>query len=111
MSKLVVLKPRLSEKAYALSNLTNTYVFDIPAEINSLSVAESVKSQYGVNVAKVRIASVAGKPVRSVRKGGRSVRRSHRGDGRKAYVTLKEGDSLPLFAAVEDNKKPAKEDK
>jgi ribosomal protein L23 len=111
MSKELVLKPRLSEKAYQLSELRNTYIFDIPAEANRHSVSRAVESQYGVGVIKVRIANIPAKTHRSIRNKGRSVRIFSRTDVRKAYVTLKEGDKLPLFAAVEEGSKPEKEKK
>ena len=102
MSKLVDLKPKISEKTYALSELTNTYAFEVPKTANKLSIAEAIASQYGVKVSRVRISSIPGKPKRSIRKGGRSVRQTSRQDIRKAYVTLVEGDKLPIFSAVEE---------
>jgi ribosomal protein L23 len=59
----------------------------------------------------VRIAGVPGKTKRSFRRGGRNVFKGSRSDIRKAYVTLKEGDKLPIFQAVEEANVPAKETK
>lgn len=109
MSKSIALSPRLSEKAYALSELRNTYVFDVPYSANRHTVAQAVSAQYDVGVVGVRIASVPGKTGRSIKR-GRIVGQSKRSDIRKAYVTLKDGDKLPLFA-VEQDAKPAKESK
>ena len=105
----VAITPRLSEKAYALSELHNTYIFDVPSDANRHSVARTIESQYEVGVTGVRIASVPGKTGRTIRR-GRVVGQSKRSDIRKAYVTLKEGDKLPLFA-TETDAKPAKEAK
>ena len=110
MSKNIVLKPRLSEKAYGLSEQLNTYVFDIPVDANKHSVALAVIAQYEVGVTSVRIASIPGKAKRSYRKRGRNVS-AQRSDIRKAYVTLKEGDKLPLFAGMEEEPKAEKETK
>jgi large subunit ribosomal protein L23 len=107
MSKTLDLRPRLSEKAYALSELTNTYVFDVPAGSTKHTVAKAVEVQYEVGVNSVRIAHVPGKVKKSYRK-KRTSSSGKRSDIRKAYVTLKEGDKLPIFAAVEE---AAKEDK
>ena len=107
MSKSVVLKPRLSEKAYALSEQRNTYVFDVPKLANRLSVAASVANQYEVEVASVKLATTGSKPLNSYRKRGRSLKTSKSGV-RKAYVTLKEGSKLPIFAAENEGKKGAK---
>lgn len=111
--KNVILKPRLSEKVYSQSEVLNTYVFDVSRDVNKHDIARAIKKQYEVGVVSVRVAGSRGKNQRSVRRGGRSVRRFHRSDIRKAYVTLKEGDKLPLFAAVEEpaDKKAAKEKK
>jgi len=110
MSKNIALKPRVSEKAYATSEATSTYVFDIPSEINKHRLAEAVASQFEVTVTNVRIANIPGKAKRVYRKRGRNVS-AQRSDIRKAYVTLKEGDKLPIFAAVEEEVKVAKDKK
>ncbi len=104
--KLLALKPRISEKGYALSEHGNTYIFDVPSDANKFDVATAVASQYEVGVTNVRIAAVPGKAVRSYRNRGRRSVSSKRSDVRKAYVTLKEGDKLPIFAAVEEAKAP-----
>lgn len=110
--KTVILKPRLSEKVYSLSQERNTYAFDVPRDANKQAVASAVKNQYKVTVKSVHIAGSHGKSQRSLKRGGRSVRHFQKSDVRKAYVTLAEGDKLPIFAAVEDTaKQPVKEKK
>jgi large subunit ribosomal protein L23 len=99
MSKLLVLKPKMSEKAYDVSQ-SSVYVFAVPKNANKHTVAQAVSSQFDVTVTSVNITNISGKVKQSVRKRGR--RASGRdSDIRKAYVTLKSGDSLPVFAAVE----------
>ena len=104
--KLLALKPRISEKAYGLSEARNVYIFDIPADTNKFDVAGAVADQYKVSVTKVRIAGVTGKATRSYRQRGRKSLSSKRSDIRKAYVTLKAGDKLPIFAAAEEPTAP-----
>jgi large subunit ribosomal protein L23 len=106
MELTTVLKPRLSEKAYGLSQARNTYVFDIPEGTNKHTVARAVAAQFSVTVTNVNIANVKGKAKRTVRKSGRAVA-GRQSDFRKAYVTLKAGDSLPLFAAIEEETEKA----
>lgn len=108
MPKTLLLKPRLSEKAYALSEQGNIYVFDVPKAANRHTVADSVAAQYGVEVSSVKIAKTAAKPLRSYKKRGRNLA-AVRSGVRKAYVTLKEGHKLPIFAA--QDAKAAKESK
>jgi large subunit ribosomal protein L23 len=104
--KQVDLKPRISEKAYAQSEASNVYIFDVPANANKFEVAKAVAAQYEVGVTNVKIASVPGKSVRAYRQRGRRSINGKRSDIRKAYVTLKEGDKLPIFAAVENPEAP-----
>ena len=106
LTKMLALKPRISEKAYALSEKGNTYIFDVPANANKFDVAQAVIAQFEVSVVGVRVAGVPGKSVRAYRKGGRRSINAQRSDIRKAYVTLKDGDKLPIFAAVEEPDAP-----
>lgn len=99
--KTVVLKPILSEKAYGLSQLRNQYVFAVPSDANKHTIARAVSAQYEVTVTEVNVANVAGKAKRTISKKGR-VAAGRQSDTRKAYVTLKAGDSLPIFAALEE---------
>lgn len=115
MEKQLVLKPRLSEKTYMLSAAHNTYVVDVPTDANKDMVAKAMTAQFGVAVASVNIIMVKGKTKRTVRKGGRPTM-GRRSDIKKAYVTLKEGESLPFFAEIEEaaadaDKKSKKGDK
>ena len=102
--KTIALKPRMSEKTYASSQATNTFVFDVPTSINKHSVAEAVQAQFGVTVVNVRTTIIKGKVKRTYRKRGKSVTGA-RVDIKKAFVTLKEGDSIPVFTAVEEQEK------
>ena len=109
-TKMLVLKPRVSEKSFALSEQLNTYAFDVPSGVNKFDIATAVASQFEVTVTGVRVASVPGKNIKAYRQRGRRSIDSKRSDIRKAYVTLKEGDKLPIFAAT-DNPEVPKETK
>ena len=112
--KSLVMIPRVSEKAYAMSQRENikTYVFEIPAGTNKHSVARAVTAQYDVVVTSVRTTTAKGKVKQTYRKGGRPIT-GIRSDVKKAYVTLRSGDSLPLFVeeAKEDEKQLKAEQK
>lgn len=107
MSKAVVLKPRMSEKAYALSQVNNTYVFDVPVTSNKNIIAKAVEDQFNVTVISVRVAIAKGKQKMSYQKRNRPVT-GKRADVKRAYVQLKDGDKLPIFDAPEDEKKEKK---
>jgi large subunit ribosomal protein L23 len=107
VSKTITLKPRMSEKTYALYGAENTFVFVVPSSANKLTVAQAVASQFGVTVEKVRIVIEKGKAKQSYQKRNRPVA-GKRSDRKKAYVRLKAGDSIPIFAAIEEEEKKAK---
>jgi large subunit ribosomal protein L23 len=101
MDKSLSIRPLITEKAYGLAEKARTYVFIVPRNANKNTVAGAVAAQFGVTPVDVRILNMSGKLKRTVRKGGRAVT-GRRIDTKKAYVTLKEGDSLPFFAAVKE---------
>lgn len=106
MSKLMALQPRMSEKAYGLSKERQTYIFDVPLTANKMTVADAVEAQFDVTVENVNISIVKGKVKRTYRKNGRpSIGRDN--DVKKAYVKLKAGDQIPVFAAVEEDEAKA----
>jgi len=102
----MLLRPRISEKAYGLSQQRNTYVFDVPRDANRFSVAAAVGAQFGVIVEDVRIANSKGKVKTQYTKRRRSTGR--RSDTKRAYVRLKDGDKLSIFAAEEEQEEKAK---
>jgi large subunit ribosomal protein L23 len=103
---LFSLKPRVSEKAYGLSEKSNVYTFDVEPGVNKFGVAKAVESQFDVTATKVRIVALPSKAVRRYRQRGRKSFSGQRAGVRKAYVTLKDGDKLPIFAAVDEPKAP-----
>lgn len=105
MSKTLLLKPRISEKAYGQSMTSNTYVFVVPTDVNRTEVAEAVAAQFGVTVTDVNVLNVKGKVKRTVRKGGKQSRGKD-SDFKKAYVTLKAGDSIAVFATEDADNEP-----
>lgn len=108
--KSIVLKPRLSEKAYAQSTASNVYVFVVPTETNKHTIAQAVASQFGVTVTNVRTTVQNGKAITSRSKRTRGIT-VHRKDIKKAYVTVKAGDHIAIFDAPEDTKANKKADK
>src|SRR5487761_1162428 len=101
--KTVALKPRLSEKTYSLSE-KRVYVVEVSKGANKHTVQRAVESQFEVKVSSVRTTNISGKAKRIMSLDGKRYLNSEgkRNDIKKAYVTLKEGFSLPFFAAVEE---------
>jgi ribosomal protein L23 len=92
----------MSEKAYKLSEEQNTYVFAVGGGGDKLSVARAVTGQYKVKVAGVRIAKSAAKNRRTIRRRGRNIYHGRTSGTHKAYVTLAEGEKLPIFASLKE---------
>ncbi len=110
MSTTMVLKPRMSEKAYATSVALNTYVFDVPTTANKVTVKAAVEAKFKVTVENIQIVVVKGKPKKSYQKRNRPVD-GKRANIKKAYVRLAEGSSINLFGEAEDTKTDKKEAK
>ncbi|MBL8122204.1 50S ribosomal protein L23 [Candidatus Saccharibacteria bacterium] len=102
-------RPRLSEKAFQLSQSTNTFALDVPAELNKHEIAAAIAKQFDVTVASVRIVNRKGKEKRVMNLTGRrsSNRKGTQADMKKAYVTLASGSHLPFFQAEETEVKDA----
>ena len=82
--------PHISEKAVAQAE-TGVYVFDVPADANKISVAQAVEKAFKVEVTDVNILVTKGKLKRFQKTTGR------RKDVKKAYVTVKKGQTIALF--------------
>lgn len=117
----VILKPRLSEKAYGTAQATNTFVIDVPSELNRHEVAAAVEKQFEVSVKSVRVVNRKGKTKRVMNTTGKRYSNQHgtQSDIKKAYITLNAGSHLPFFEAeekeaaeaVKADEKAAKKDK
>jgi large subunit ribosomal protein L23 len=86
-------KPLLSEKSLALGEREQVkqYVFKVYIKANKKEIKKAVEEAFRVHVTKVNTLHVKGKPKRvRYQKGWRS-------DIKKAYVTLKEGESITLI--------------
>ncbi|MGM0482335.1 MAG: uL23 family ribosomal protein [Patescibacteria group bacterium] len=87
----ILRSPRITEKA-ALQNQYNVYVFEVRLDATKRDIDHAVRSIYNVKPKKIRTAPVPRKKVQR-RKGGRGFTSRRK----KAYVYLKEGDSISLI--------------
>ncbi len=90
----VLLKPRVTEKAYTMG-ANGKYVFQVASVATKLSVKRAVEEVYGVTVASVNIVTLPGK----AKVFGRGQIAGKRKAVKKAYVTLNVGQSIELFKA------------
>lgn len=87
----IIKRPRITEKATILS-LANTYVFDVATSSTKRDITTAVRDIYKVVPEAVRIVRVVSKTVRSRKTGKLGVKQG----GKKAYVTLKKGESITI---------------
>ena len=105
MTNLLII-PRATEKAYAQSLSTNTYLFTVPLDANKQQIKAAVEAQFDVSVTSIKTLVQSGKAVRFSRGKNRYPGNTTRKDTKKAYVTLTEGDSIQVFdAPAEEEKK------
>lgn len=96
----LVITPRMSEKAYAVANERNTYVFVVPTSANKADIKQAVEALYDVKVVTVNVVLQDGKVKTGYRKRGGRIT-GKRSDLKKAYVRIAEGQTIPVFAALD----------
>lgn len=96
-----VVMPVVTEKAYA-SEASRVYIFQIPRHFSKTAAAQAVEAEYGVSVISVRTMLRKGKPTRFSRGKRAYPGTTYRQDKKFAYVTLKEGDRIPLFDELKE---------
>ncbi|MGI6466133.1 MAG: 50S ribosomal protein L23 [Sphaerochaetaceae bacterium] len=93
----VIIQPVLTEKTNAeREGEIKKYTFKIDPRANKFEVSQAIKELFNVNVVKVNIVSVKGKPKYTRTKSGHIAGTT--GDWKKAIVTLAKGEAI---AAVE----------
>lgn len=88
----VLRAPHISEKTARVQELSNQYVFEVSETATKADVKAAVEALFEVKVEDVNLLTVKGK-----RKTFR-FRAGRRGDWRKAYVKLAEGQSIDVMA-------------
>jgi large subunit ribosomal protein L23 len=88
----VLRAPRVSEKTARLQERSNQYVFEVAQEATKADVKAAVESLFNVKVEAVNVVNVKGKSKTFKFRSGR------RGDWRKAYVRLADGQSIDVMA-------------
>lgn len=90
-------KPIVTEKATGL-NEKGQYVFDVERTANKVQIKKDIEQFYGVTVVGISTMRTNGKIKSKFTKGGSiSGRRAH---GKKAVVTVKEGDVIDFYNGI-----------
>ena len=90
----VLIRPVVSEKSYVLAAV-DKYTFRVHPDAHKTQIRQAVESLFDVNVVEVRTMSVKSKPKRRGYTSGKT--RSWK----KAIVQVREGDSIPIFTALQ----------
>jgi large subunit ribosomal protein L23 len=86
----LLISPHVSEKAARASESANQYVFRVRTDATKPEIRAAVELMFDVAVSAVQVVNVAGKGKRF----GRSL--GKRNDWKKAYVSLKAGQTIDL---------------
>ncbi len=98
MATGILIKPVVTEKGTKLSEKLNTYVFKVAKDANKLEIKKAVEQHYNVQVANVGTSIIPGKAkVRQTKKG---VARGIKPAYKKAFVTLRDGETIDFYGNV-----------
>ena len=95
MSKTILIKPVVSEKAELLSETPGHYTFVVAKTANKIEIRNAVEERYGVTVDRVNTAIMPGKAKNRSTKSG--ILRGRVPAFKKAIVTLAGGDTIDLY--------------
>ena len=85
----IIIAPVITEKS-AMQRENNVYTFKVAKSANKIEVKKAIEEAFGVKVVKVNILNTKSKSKRVGRYTGKTQ------SFKKAYVTLKDGDSIEL---------------
>ncbi len=101
--------PRATEKAY-VAQTKNQYIFFVPRTASKQAIMKDISEAFKVTVVDVRISNRKGKATRFSRGKHAFPGTTYRQDHKVAYITVKEGDKIPVFE-TETNNEAQPEDK
>lgn len=91
----VLRKPVITEKATKVGHLRQ-YVFEVDPSANKLQIRQAIKQMFDVEATSIRTVRTKGKVKTRMTRRGPQVGRTNL--KKKAYVTLKEGQSIDIVA-------------
>ena len=91
----ILLKPVITEKATADSELNNRFTFLVETDANKVQIKKAVEKTYGVSVDKVRTMRYGAE--RRIRYTKTGIQRGKSARTKKAIVQLIEGDTIDFY--------------
>ena len=89
----IIRAPLVSEKTARLQEVSNKYVFEVATDATKADIKSAIEKLFAVKVEAVNVVNVKGKNKAF------KFRQGKRGDWRKAYVKLAEGQSIDVMMA------------
>lgn len=90
--KNIIIKPLVTEKSMSESS-QGRYIFKVSKRATKGQIKESIEETFNVDVLKVNTVKQSGKR----RRVGRLRREIKRPDGKKAIITVKQGQKIDIF--------------
>jgi large subunit ribosomal protein L23 len=90
----IIRRPLITEKSMQCNEEHNTVVFQVDPRANKMQIKQAVEALFQVKVLRVNTLNLQGKKKR-VR-----FREGKKPDWKKAYVTLRQGDTISFFEGV-----------
>jgi len=97
-AETILLRPLITEKMLIQQETRNTYGFEVALATNKLEIKRAVQDKFKVAVERVRTVNVKGKSKRQNTRRGMTA--GFRRDWKKAFVTLRKGDTIDFFGAA-----------
>ena len=94
----ILIKPIITEKITSQSEKLNRYGFVVSKEANKLEIKAAIEKMYGVKVDSVNTQQYIGKVKTRNTTRGTAIGRINR--GKKAIVTLKQGEVIDFYASI-----------
>lgn len=94
----ILIRPIITEKANANSELKNCYAFEVLKQANKIQIKEAIESAYGVKVEEVRTLNYG--PKRTSRYTKKGLQLGKTNAVKKAVVQVKEGDTIDFYSNI-----------
>jgi large subunit ribosomal protein L23 len=98
MSRAILIKPIISEKAELLSEKRQQYTFMVDRSANKIEIGKAVSKMYNVSVKSVNTLTMPGKTKKRFTRAG--VQTGRVAPFKKAIVTLGEGEQIDFFGDI-----------
>lgn len=93
----VIKRPIVTEKAMKLQSATQ-YCFEVDLNSNKITIKNAIEKMFEVNVVSIRTTRV--KPKVKTRYTRKGIQRGKTSERKKAYVTLKEGQTIDVVTGA-----------